>query len=147
MLLLLFTIDGHKYAIDSSSVRRVVRMVEITPLPGGTEAILGVINVQGDLVPVIDLRRCFRMPGREMDISDQLIIVYAEGHRLALPVDETEGVIDCQDEALIPVAGVLSGTEYIGGVAKHADGMVLIYNLDKLLALAGSVSDATGGQE
>lgn len=152
MTLLVFMIDGHNYAIESSYVRKVVRMVEITPLPGGPDAILGVIDVQGDIAPVIDLRRCLGMNNRELNICDQLIIVHAEGRCFALPVDETEGVIDCSEETVTPASGIVSDAIYVCGVAKRAEGMVLIYSIEKLLSVATEAlttlepEQLTGGQ-
>ncbi len=72
--LVVFTLEEQRYALYLSAVERIVRIVEITPLPKALEIVFGVINVQGQVVPVVDIRKRFRLPEREMSLSDQLIM-------------------------------------------------------------------------
>ncbi len=89
---LVFTLDRGQFALLLSSVLRVVRAVEITPLPQAPEIILGVVNLQGALVPVIDVRRRFGLPGRAVRLEDRLILAVTPRRTLALPVDSVAGV-------------------------------------------------------
>lgn len=59
------TLDGQRYALSLAQVERVIRAVEITPLPQAPEIITGVINVRGRVIPVVDIRKRFRLPVRE----------------------------------------------------------------------------------
>ena len=62
---MVFTLDRQRYALPLSVVERVVRMIEITPVPHTPDIVLGVINAQGRVIPVVDIRRRFRLPTRQ----------------------------------------------------------------------------------
>lgn len=132
--LLVFTLDGQYYALRLDAVERVVRAVEITPLPDAPEIVRGIINVQGRIVPVIGLRKCFHLPEREIRLSDQFVISSASQRAVAFVVDAVHGVVRCPMEAVVPVAEILHETGAIEGVMKLVDGMVLIPDIDKVLS-------------
>jgi purine-binding chemotaxis protein CheW len=98
--LLIFTLDGYSFALELTAVHRVVRAFEVTPLPNAPTVILGVINVQGELAAVVNLRRRFRLPVRGMSSSDQFILVNmttaATTRSLALVVDAITGIIEVE---------------------------------------------------
>ena len=132
--LLVFTLDDQYYALRLDAVERVVRAVEITPLPDAPEIVRGIINVQGRIVPVIDLRRCFHFSEREIRLSDQFVISSASRRTVAFAVDAVHGVVRCPEEAVVSVAEVFPGIEAVEGVMKLMDGMVLIPDIDKVLS-------------
>jgi len=72
--LLVFRLDDQRYAFFLSIVVEVVRAVEITPLPSAPDIILGIINVRGTVVPVVNLRTRFRLPERNLEPDDRIII-------------------------------------------------------------------------
>ena len=133
--LVVFALDEQRYALHLSAVERIVRVAEVTPLPKAPEIVLGVINVQGQIIPVADIRRRFRLPEREIDLSDQLIIAKTSKRTVALVVDEVTGVIERLQQDVIPTENVLPGLEYVEGMAKLEEGMVLIHDIDKFLSL------------
>jgi purine-binding chemotaxis protein CheW len=133
--LVLFTLDEQRYALILSAVTRVVRAVEITSLPKAPDIVRGVINVQGQVIPVVDIRKRFRLPEREMGLSDQLIIASISRRTVALVVDAVDGVIELSNQEMIPPERILPDTKYVEGVIKLADGLVLIHDLDKFLSL------------
>ncbi len=133
--LVLFTLDEQLYALHLSAVTRVVRTVEITPLPKAPEIIRGVVNVQGQVIPVVDIRKRFRLPEREQELNDQLIIASTARRSVALVVDTVDGVIEHSGQEMIPPEKILPTTEYIEGVIKLEDGLVLIHDLDTFLSL------------
>jgi purine-binding chemotaxis protein CheW len=130
-----FTLDEQHYALYLHAVTRVVRIVEITRLPKAPEIIRGVVNVQGQVIPVVDIRKRFQLPEREPELSDQLIIASTARRFVALIVDAVENVIEHSGQEMIPREKILPGTEYIVGVIKLEDGLVLIHDLDKFLSL------------
>lgn len=133
--LVLFALDGQRYALHLSAVNRIINAVEITPLPKAPDIVLGVVNVQGQVIPVVDIRQRFRLPQREMQLGDHIIIAKTSKRAVALVVDSTEGVIEYPKQGAIPPEEILPGTEYIDGVIKLEDGLVLIHNLDSFLSL------------
>ena len=67
-----FGLDGQHYAVNLAAVERIVHIVEVAPLPRAPEIVLGVINFSGRIIPVVDLRRRFRLPEKEAGLYDYL---------------------------------------------------------------------------
>lgn len=133
--IVLFTLDGQPYGVPLATVERVVRMVEVTAMPGAPEFVRGVINVQGRIVPVIDLRRRFGFATRPPELCDQLVIFGGShtGGGFAIMVDGTGGVRECREKEVAEVGEILPGLPFLAGVAKFADGIVLISEPNLLL--------------
>jgi purine-binding chemotaxis protein CheW len=131
--LLIFTLDGQRYALRLATVERVVRAAAITPLPHAPEIVLGVLDLQGHVIPVIDLRRRFRLPLRPIRTSDQYLIAHANARTVALVVDGAESLLECGDDAIIAPGDITAGTELLEGVTRTAAGLVLIHDLASLL--------------
>lgn len=133
--LLAFRLDGQRYGLPLESVERVVRIAEITPLPKAPEIVLGVINVQGRVIAVVDVRKRFRLPQREATLSDSLIIARTPARAVALVADSVAGVVECSESEAVPARAIVPGMDYVVGVAKLSDGMVLIHDLAGFLSL------------
>jgi len=133
--LVIFTLDEQRYALHLSTISRIVHAVEITPLPRAPDIVRGVVNVQGQVIPVIDIRRRFQLPQREMQLSDHFIIASTSRRPVALVADAVEDVIDYPEQETVPPDKILPGTEYIEGVIKLEDGLVIIHDLDRFLSL------------
>jgi purine-binding chemotaxis protein CheW len=130
-----FALDEQRYALDLSDVETTVRAVEVTPLPKAPEIVLGVVNVQGRIVPVVNIRKRFRLPEREIELSDRLIIAHTRRRAVALMVDSVSGVIEHSEQEVVAASEILPDLEYAEGVVKLKDGMVLIHDLDSFLSL------------
>ncbi|MBI3957216.1 MAG: purine-binding chemotaxis protein CheW [Chloroflexi bacterium] len=133
--LVVFAVEQQNYALRLSTVERIVRAVEVTPLPKMPEIVLGVVNVQGQIIPVVNLRRRFRLPEREIDPSDQLIIARTSKRTVGLVADEVRGVIDVTGEKVTAGGEVVPGLEYVAGVVRLEDGLILIHDLNTFLSL------------
>jgi len=132
--LLAFGMAQQRYALPLAAVERVVRAVEITPLPKAPPMVLGIVNIGGHIVPVFNVRSRFRLPERDMDLRDQLILGQTEHRMVALVVDEVSAVMERAESEVITAQEILPGLEYVQGVAKLEDGMILIHDLDKFLS-------------
>jgi len=130
-----FCLDNQKYALSLPDVDRVVRTVEITRLPKAPEIVLGVINIQGRITPVINIRKRFRLPEREIDPEDRFIIAETSKRLVALMVDEVRGVIESREQEMVKAEKILPDMEYIEGVMKLENDIVFIHDLDKFLSL------------
>jgi purine-binding chemotaxis protein CheW len=134
--LVVFNLDEQRFALPFSDVTRIIRVVEITNLPEAPEVVLGVINIQGQIVPVINLRERFHLPKREISLNDQLIIAHTSERSVALLVDAVIDVIERSEQQFTISEEILPGLkEYIGGVAKLEDGIILICDLAQFLSL------------
>lgn len=142
-----FTLDDRRYGIALSAVERVVRMVDVTPLPQAPAIVLGVVNLRGRVIPVLDLRRRFRLPGRSFALADQLVIARTARRAVAFAVDAATGVVEYTERQAVSVRDIVPGVDYTEGVVKLADGLVLIHDLDKFLSLdeEQALDGAVGG--
>jgi purine-binding chemotaxis protein CheW len=116
-------------------VERIVWVVEETPLPKAPEIVRGVVDVQGRIMPVVNIRRRFGLPERDINLSDQLIIAHTSKRRVALVVDAVPDVVEPSEHELMAVEKILPGLKYVEGVVKLKDGLILIHNLDQFLSL------------
>ena len=135
MMLLVFTLDDWRYALELSTVERVYRAVAVTPLIGAPDIVLGIINVRGTVLPVVDIRRRFHLPVKNLIPDDQLIIAHSSGRLVALIVDDVAGVIECSGKDITPAGAIVPGMEYVEGVARLKDGIILIHDLARFLSL------------
>lgn len=132
--LVTFMLDDLHCALPMERVARVVRAVQITPLAGAPRIIVGMINLHGTIVPVADLRQRFHLPSRDLSVQDHIIIVQAPRRLIAVVADAVHGVVECAEHDLVPVDNI-PGAEYVQGVAKLRDGLLVIHDLDRLLSL------------
>lgn len=133
--LAVFTMEGHRYALNMSVVERVLRAVEITPVLDSPDIVTGIINLRGRVIPVLNVRRRFRLPEREMDVSDHIIIAKTTRRMVALPVDEVLGVAAYATGEMVPPDEIMPAGDSLAGVVKTADGLILIHDLDRFLSL------------
>ena len=125
-------LDDHRYALRLDAVEMVVRAAAITPLPKAPEIVLGVLDLHGEVIPVINLRKRFRAPVREIRTSDQFVIARANRRMVALVVDSAESVLEA-GEAVIEPQDILTGMDHLEGITRTEDGLVLIHDLARLL--------------
>ncbi|KAF0216066.1 MAG: purine-binding chemotaxis protein [Geobacteraceae bacterium] len=146
--LVVFTLENCRYAVPLPAVERAVRMVEITPLPQAPEIVLGIINLQGRIIPILNIRKRFRLPERKPGLSDQLLIARTAQRTVALVVDAVSDVIDHSPQETTAPPMIVPGLEYLAGVIKLADGMVFIHDLDVFLSLEeeDALEMALGGE-
>ena len=145
----IFSLDEQRYALPLASVERVVRVVEITPLPKGPEIVLGLINVQGRIMPVVNIRRRFGLPERELSLSDQLIIAHTSRRPVALVADSVSGLTTASASDMIAAEKILRHTRYIEGALKLEGGLIFIHDLDTFLSLEEhqALAEAMGTQD
>jgi len=134
-LLVVFTLDAQRYAIPLAAIEKVFPTAEITPIPKAPEIVLGVVNIRGRIVPVVNLRRRFRLPEREPEIYDHMIVASTGRRTLAIVVDGAAGVLEIPESEITALRDLLPGTEYVEGVARLPDGLVLIHDLETFLSL------------
>ena len=133
--LVVFNLDERRYALHLPVVERIVMVAEITPLPKAPQIVAGIVNVQGRIIPVINVRKRFNLPERETSLSDHLIIASTARRTVALVVDAVSGVVERPEAEITVPDRVLPGLEYVQGVVKLEDGLILIHNLEMFLSL------------
>jgi len=129
---LIFMVAGRQFGIPVPVADHVVRMVEITMVSAAPEAVAGIINYHGMIIPVFSLRARFLLPGRSPDPADLLIVTSTTRRKAALIADQVIGVTDISED-LIDADSVLPGMTGVQGVVKTAEGMILITDPDLFL--------------
>ena len=132
--LVVFTLDAQNYALPLARVQRVVRMVEVTPLPKAPEIVLGVIDLQGNIVPVMSMRRRFGLAEPETSLSDHLIVADTATRSVALVVNSVTGVIERTSEEVTDTEKIVPGAQYVEGMTRLEGGILFIHNLDRFLS-------------
>jgi purine-binding chemotaxis protein CheW len=138
--ILIFTLNEQRYGIPLRVVERVVMMVDITPLPAGPDFIHGVINVRGNILPVLDLRCRFSLPQRPLRLSDQLIILRCATRGFALMVDAVCDVRDCTEQMQTEGTEIIPDLPFLAAVVKLPDGLILLQDPDVLLSSGESIA-------
>lgn len=133
--LVVFRLDGQRYALPLAAVGRVVRAVEVTPLPRAPHPVSGAVDIGGAVVPVFSLRRRLGLADRPVAVADHMVIARTARRTVALLVEAVDGVIDGTGRGIVPAAAVHPGLSHIEGIARDEDGMVLIHDLGKFLSL------------
>jgi purine-binding chemotaxis protein CheW len=148
--LVVFTLDAQHYALPLARVQRVVRMAEVTPLPKAPEIVLGVIDLQGNILPVMSMRKRFGLPEPEASLSDQLIVADTETRSIALVVNSVTGVVERTAEEIMHAEKIVPGVQYVEGMTRLEDGILFIHDLDRFLSkqeeqqLEGLLGQAAG---
>ncbi|MGD0755996.1 MAG: chemotaxis protein CheW [Bacteroidales bacterium] len=133
--IVVFTLDELIYALPLHTVIRVIHVMEIKHLPEAPEIISGIINVQGRIIPVVDIRKRFGLETKEIDLDDRFIIADTGKRQVAILVDTVTGTRDLEPWQQKQAKEVLPFAEHLKGVAKIDDELILIYNLEQFLSL------------
>lgn len=137
--LLTFLLDNEVYGTDISQIQEVLEYRKITPVPRTPEFLLGVINLRGKVVPVIDLRRQFEMEEQELTVNTCIVIVDVpiddELVPLGILTDAVKEVIEMSLSQISPPPRIGSriDTRFISGMGKYNDEFVIILNLPKVI--------------
>jgi len=135
MSLVIFFLDDRRYGLRLDAVERVLPALDVTPLPKAPEIVLGLINLKGKIIPVLDVRRRFRLQEREIGLQDHFIIAHTSRRTVAIPVDSASGVMEISDREITEATDITPGLEYVEGVVKLRDGMLLIHDVERFLSL------------
>ncbi|MES9904091.1 MAG: chemotaxis protein CheW [Sedimenticola sp.] len=133
--LVTFLLAGETYGINVMQVQEVLRVSEIAPVPGAPFYVLGIINLRGNVVTVIDTRSRFGLPPGEIGYSSRIVIIEAEKQVVGILVDIVAEVIDLHLSAVesAPNVGNQENSKYIQGVATVNGKLLILVDLNKLL--------------
>lgn len=131
-----FKVNDEEYGVDILKVREINRTIAVTRVPNAPEHIDGVINLRGKVIPVIDLRTRFGLPRKSHDNNTRIIVVELDGRILGFVVDSVQKVLRLDSAFTESAPGVVNSTQaqYIRGVAKHEDRLIILLNIEGLLS-------------
>ncbi len=141
-----FFLDREEYGIEILRVREIIGLMPITSVPRTPEYLRGVINLRGKVIPIIDLRLKFDMPGVEHTEETCIIVVQSGEDSVGAVVDKVSEVLDITDENIVdaPSLGADVNTDYILGIGKSESGVKLLLDIDKVLSSVETISMTKG---
>lgn len=130
-----FRLDGEIYGINVMQVQEVLRYTEIAPVPGAPAYVLGIINLRGNVVTVIDTRYRFGIASTEVTDQTRIVIIEAESHVIGILVDAVAEVVYLRQSEIetAPNVGNDESAKFIQGVCNKNNQLLILVELDKLL--------------
>jgi len=144
-----FWLGQESFAVSILRVKEVLEYQSPTKVPRTQEHMIGVINLRGSVVPVVDLRKLFGMPEAERTVHSSIIILEVDTEdgqiTIGALVDAVREVIDIREEEIAPPPRIGSGlsTEYIMGMGKHDDEFLIILDVDRVFSVEGLLEEQT----
>jgi purine-binding chemotaxis protein CheW len=133
--LLTFAIWRERIGIPLADVREIVRAVSIARLPNAPQVVEGVVNVRGTIVPVLDIRARFNLPPKAVEPSDHLVIAFAKRQLVAIRADRVADLMVLERSDVEDLTVAVPGSNFVAGVAKLSDGLLLIHDLATFLSV------------
>jgi purine-binding chemotaxis protein CheW len=128
-----FFLGGQRYAFPIDRVREIQQIVEFSDVPEGGRGIVGMVNLRGAVIPAIDMRRLVGMEQREYTLETPMVIAEINRELVALVVDEVQDVFELPPDCIAEPPSLHKLSDKMLGVARLADGLVYVLDLDRLL--------------
>lgn len=131
----IFRLDNEEYGIDILRVKEIKEMIRITRVPKAPHYVRGVINLRGEVIPIVDLRKKFSLVKNSDNESTRIIIVGVEDITVGLVVDTSSEVIEIMNEDIEEAPSTIGSVEqgYISGIGKVGARLIILLNVDKIL--------------
>jgi len=130
-----FKLDGETYGINVMQVQEVLRYTEIAPVPGASYHVLGIINLRGKVVTVIDTRLRFGLAQGEINDNTRIVIIETGRHVIGIMVDSVAEVVYLRQSEIdmTPNIGNDETAKFIQGVCNKNEELLILIDLDKML--------------
>ncbi|MFZ5641473.1 MAG: chemotaxis protein CheW [Bacillota bacterium] len=131
-----FELGRETYGLDIATVREIITMQTITKVPRTLEYVEGVINLRGRVIPVFNLHKKFGLAAKEASRSTRIVVVEVESNTIGMIVDGVSEVLRISNDIVERPNSIISDVdaEYLAGVAKLDDRLVILLNLEKVLS-------------
>lgn len=130
-----FRLDGETYGVNVMQVQEVLRYTEIAPVPGAPAYVLGIINLRGNVVTVIDTRHRFGLSPAEVTDQTRIVIIEADSHVVGILVDAVAEVVYLRQSEIetAPNVGNDESAKFIQGVCNKNNELLILVELEKML--------------
>ena len=137
--LVTFNLGNEEYAVAILKVQEINRMKEITRVPNAPPYVEGVINLRGKVIPVVNLRSKFGLDNKENNEQTRIMIMDVQGITMGLVVDSVSEVLRIPSSTVEPTPPMASNisAEFIKGIAKMDERLIILLDMDRLLGKAG----------
>ena len=130
---LLFDVAGQRYGVEASAVREIVRAVQPTRLPSAPGVVLGLINVRGELAPLIDLRARFGLAPAPLSPSEAFVLVWSGRRLVAFRADQVHALINVARDDIEPLAARVPHARFTESAVRLPDGVLLLCDVERFL--------------
>ena len=133
--LVTFTLDEVEFGLDIDRVQEITPRTDITPVPGSPSFVLGIVNLRGSIIPVLDSRLRFHLPPKPPTAKTRIIILDLAGQATGLMVDSVSEVVKLDDFTLRETPPLVAGvrSDYLAGMVTAANRLITLINLEKIL--------------
>jgi purine-binding chemotaxis protein CheW len=146
--LISFTVGEEEYGLELLCVKEVIRVRQVTWLPRAPSCVKGIINLRGDVIPIVDLRERFGLEAAEQTAMSRVIVVEVDGQAVGMTVDSASQVLRVPADQFDPPPPVMgkASRDFITAVGKLGDRLVIMIDVDMILSteemqqIAGSVA-------
>lgn len=134
--LVTFSVGGEEFGLDVFSVHEILRHQEVTAVPRAPAFVEGVLDVRGEVVPVVDLRRRFEVAEIGYDDDTRIVLVDFAGERLGLVVDSVTEVLRAPETAISAPPAYIRGlsAEFVRGIVRHNGRLIILVDLERILS-------------
>ncbi|HZJ85230.1 MAG TPA: chemotaxis protein CheW [Syntrophomonadaceae bacterium] len=124
-----------EYGVPITKVQEIISMATPTKMPQTPDFVEGIINLRGKIIPIIDLKKRFKMGESDLTGDTRSVIVEVEGQTIGIIVDEVSEVLRLQTENIEPPPAVIGGitAKYLTGVGKLDDRLLILLDMDRIL--------------
>ena len=145
--MVLFELGTETYGLDIAAVDGIIRMQPITKVPKAPFYVEGVINLRGRVIPVIDIGKKFGFEKTEETKNNRIVVINIKDTTLGIIVDAVTEVIRVPVDSIDPVSDIVTSgqSDYLSGIAKLPDKMIILLALDKLLSKDEGLADIALG--
>jgi purine-binding chemotaxis protein CheW len=147
-----FRLGDEEYGVDIMTVQEIILVGCITQVPEVPEHVLGVINLRGNVIPILNLRRRFGLPERSANEATRIVVMNLHGRTVGVVVDGVSEVLRLTPEEISPPPASLAGVgkDYVLGLARRKDRLLILLDMARLLIgsdLSRIDHQGTGGKE
>jgi purine-binding chemotaxis protein CheW len=132
---IIFTIDNQDYGIDVLNSKEIIMVNDLTMIPEAPFFIKGVIDLRGEIVPIIDIAKCFNINSKERDGARKVIIISINNVLIGIEVSEVREIIRINQEDIAEVPDITKkiNKNYIEGVAKQEGKILILLDIKQIL--------------
>lgn len=134
--LVVFDLASEAYGVHIGAVREIIRLQDITRVPRTPDFVEGVINLRGNVIPVVDLRKRFMLPVAEQTDDNRIVVVDIGGQDIGVVVDAVTEVLRILSDSVEPPSSVITtaDSDYLMGICKMESRLIILLDLERVLS-------------
>lgn len=135
--LVILELENESYGVNIAAVESIIKMQSITKIPHAPSFVEGIINLRGKILPIIDLRKRFDLESKNVSNDGRIVVVSIDKSEVGMIVDGVSEVMTVTDQEIEPPPQMVTSikSEFISGIAKSDDRLVILLDLNVLLSL------------